>query len=64
MLSEDQINSLLLDKDLSDIVEQVLGTPITEVCPQPMAVVTTTLVTTSTTAPSASSSSSSSQPTK
>lgn len=38
MLSEDQINSLMLDKELSDVCEQVLGTPITEVCPQPGAV--------------------------
>lgn len=33
MLSEDQINSLMLDKELSDVCEKVLGTPITEVCP-------------------------------
>lgn len=33
MLSEDQINSLMLDKELNDVCEKVLGTPIAEVCP-------------------------------
>lgn len=33
MLSEEQINSLMLDKELSEVCEQVLGTPITDVCP-------------------------------
>ncbi|GLV44674.1 uncharacterized protein CBL_20585 [Carabus blaptoides fortunei] len=33
MLSDDQIHSLMLDKELSDVCEQVLGTPINEVFP-------------------------------
>ncbi|RZC32669.1 SH3 domain-binding protein 5 [Asbolus verrucosus] len=35
MLNEEQINSLMLDKDLGMVCEQVLGTPITEVVSLP-----------------------------
>lgn len=31
MLNEDQINSLMLDREIGAVCEQVLGTPITEV---------------------------------
>lgn len=35
MLSEDQINSLMLDKDLGNVCEQVLGTTILDVVALP-----------------------------
>lgn len=35
MLSEDQIHCLMLDKDLSQVCEQVLGTAITDVVASP-----------------------------
>lgn len=31
MLTEEQIHSLMLDKDIDNLCEQVLGTPISEV---------------------------------
>lgn len=35
MLTEEQINSLMLDKDLENLCEQVLGTPISEIVSLP-----------------------------
>lgn len=35
MLNEEQINSLMLDKEIGQVCEQVLGTPITEVVSLP-----------------------------
>lgn len=35
MLTEEQIHSLMLDKDIENLCEQVLGTPISEVVSLP-----------------------------
>lgn len=34
MLTEEQIQSLMLDRDIDLVCEQIFGTPITEVCPK------------------------------
>jgi hypothetical protein len=33
MLTDDQISSLMLDQDIQDACEEVLGTPISEISP-------------------------------
>jgi len=33
MLTDDQISSLMLDQDIQDVCEEVLGTPISEISP-------------------------------
>lgn len=41
MLNEEQINSLMLDKEIGQVCEQVLGTPISEVVSLPQSLLET-----------------------
>jgi hypothetical protein len=33
MLTEDQISSLMMEPDMNQVCQEILGTPLVEVCP-------------------------------